>query len=101
MEIITLILTGYLNVFTEKWQAANGPEERLPGVNLENYTPEQMFWISAAHQHCNKFTDDSLINWLKNDKTVHTAAYFRVQVCYCIFLIPVMIKISYGYDASA
>ena len=67
----------------EKWQRVNGPGERLPGLD---YTPEQMFWISAAHQHCDKFTDDTLVRWLNNEKTVHTPAYFRVQVCYCIFL---------------
>lgn len=33
----------------KKWAKSNGPEPRLPGLN---YSPEQMFWISAAQTWC-------------------------------------------------
>ena len=61
----------------EKWQRVNGPGKRLPGLD---YTPEQMFWISAAHQHCDKITDEFLGGLLMRPDTVHTAAYHRVKV---------------------
>ena len=61
----------------EKSQRVNGPGKRLPGLD---YTPEQMFWISAAHQHCDKYTDEFLSGWLMDPSTVHTAAYHRVKV---------------------
>lgn len=31
------------------WVSEHGPEKKLPGFN---YTPEQMFWISAAQAWC-------------------------------------------------
>lgn len=34
----------------EKWIKKNGVESRLPG--LQQFTPEQMFWISAAQTWC-------------------------------------------------
>ena len=61
----------------EKWQRVNGPGKRLPDLD---YTPEQMFWISAAHQHCDKFLDPRLLNWINDPGTIHTPAYHRVKV---------------------
>lgn len=34
----------------QKWAKDNGPEPYLPG--LQQYSPEQMFWISAAQVWC-------------------------------------------------
>ncbi|XP_055295789.1 neprilysin-2-like isoform X2 [Sitodiplosis mosellana] len=34
----------------KKWIKENGAEQRLPG--LQQYTPEQMFWIGAAQKWC-------------------------------------------------
>lgn len=31
------------------WVAEHGPEKKLPGLN---YTPQQLFWISAAQVWC-------------------------------------------------
>ena len=33
----------------KKWTEKYGSERKLPGLN---YTPEQMFWISIAHNWC-------------------------------------------------
>ena len=50
----------------EKWVADNGIVEKLL-FNL-NYTPQQMFWISAASILCSKATNEHLRNRLKNHK---------------------------------
>lgn len=34
----------------KRWIEKNGIEPRMPG--LQKYTPEQMFWISAAQTWC-------------------------------------------------
>lgn len=34
----------------KKWSSKYGAESRLPG--LQQYTPDQMFWISAAQTWC-------------------------------------------------
>ncbi|XP_065204912.1 neprilysin-2-like [Planococcus citri] len=36
----------------EEWERNNGPEPRLPGLD---YTPRQLFWISAANVWCSKY----------------------------------------------
>lgn len=36
----------------QDWERENGPEPKLPGLN---YTPQQMFWISAAQNWCSVF----------------------------------------------
>lgn len=35
-----------------QWVKDNGPEGGLPGLN---YTPDQLFWISAANVWCGKY----------------------------------------------
>ncbi|KAK5647008.1 hypothetical protein RI129_005472 [Pyrocoelia pectoralis] len=39
------------------WVERNGPEKKLPGLP---YTPNQMFWVSAAHSWCNVQTNEVL-----------------------------------------
>lgn len=39
------------------WVNRNKPEQKLPGLN---YTPNQMFWISAANSWCAKYRPESL-----------------------------------------
>lgn len=36
----------------KSWQEKNGKESLLPG--LEKYTPNQIFWLSFAQNHCKK-----------------------------------------------
>ena len=58
----------------ETYEAKNGPEPRLPG--LENYSPRQMFWIGYANVWCSKSRPEYL-----RDRTltnVHAPAEFRV-----------------------
>ncbi|KAK9722860.1 Peptidase family M13 [Popillia japonica] len=39
------------------WTKRHGPERKLPGLN---YTPNQMFWISAANVWCSKYRPETL-----------------------------------------
>lgn len=58
----------------EKWVARNGAvEKRLPG--LQQYTPEQMFFINYAHTWCTKMTDAYARNRIRTD--VHSLGEFR------------------------
>ncbi|KAF2883621.1 hypothetical protein ILUMI_22555 [Ignelater luminosus] len=41
----------------QTWVDQNGPEKRLPGLP---YTPNQMFWISAANVWCTKYPNEFL-----------------------------------------
>lgn len=56
-----------------KWVADNGPEQQLPGLD---YTPEQMFWISAAQTWCAKYRKESLK--MRITTGVHSPSEFRV-----------------------
>uniref|UniRef100_A0A146LYT5 Neprilysin-2 n=1 Tax=Lygus hesperus TaxID=30085 RepID=A0A146LYT5_LYGHE len=58
-----------------KWVSKNGPEKRLPG--LQNYTPQQMFWMSAATTWCSTYRDETLKNRITTG--VHSPAEFRVR----------------------
>uniref|UniRef100_A0A1S4KS06 Peptidase M13 C-terminal domain-containing protein n=2 Tax=Ixodes scapularis TaxID=6945 RepID=A0A1S4KS06_IXOSC len=41
----------------KKWVKENGPEAGLPGLK---YTPQQLFWISAANVWCGKSRPETL-----------------------------------------
>jgi len=57
------------------WVTRHGEESRLPG--LQDYTPKQMFWISAANLWCSKYRNKSLENQIKLN--AHSPGMFRVQ----------------------
>uniref|UniRef100_A0A1B6DD22 Peptidase M13 N-terminal domain-containing protein n=1 Tax=Clastoptera arizonana TaxID=38151 RepID=A0A1B6DD22_9HEMI len=57
-----------------RWVEQNGPEPRLPG--LQNYTPQQMFWISAANTWCSKYRPEGLK--LRIITGFHSPGEFRV-----------------------
>ncbi|XP_073971448.1 neprilysin-like isoform X2 [Rhodnius prolixus] len=58
-----------------KYEAKNGPEPRLPG--LEQYSPEQLFFIAFATNWCESSTKESLLHEVLNDP--HSPHKFRVQ----------------------
>ncbi|KAL7291511.1 hypothetical protein TKK_0014771 [Trichogramma kaykai] len=55
------------------WVERNGPEPRLPGLD---YSPEQMFWVSAANSWCAKERTESLKLNIFTDE--HSPSKFRV-----------------------
>lgn len=58
----------------KKWTEHNGSEKSLPG--LQQYTPQQMFWIAAAQTWCSASRD-----WYtKMTITVDTHAPSRFRV---------------------
>eukprot|EP00090_Calanus_glacialis_P020602 TRINITY_DN3177_c0_g1_i1.p1 TRINITY_DN3177_c0_g1~~TRINITY_DN3177_c0_g1_i1.p1 ORF type:complete len:763 (-),score=121.64 TRINITY_DN3177_c0_g1_i1:74-2362(-) len=59
----------------DSWVNRHGAESRLPG--LQNYTPHQMFWISAANTWCSKYRDKALEKRIKTG--AHSPGMFRVQ----------------------
>ncbi|KAJ8929213.1 hypothetical protein NQ314_018092 [Rhamnusium bicolor] len=56
-----------------KWIKRNKAEAKLPGLN---YTPNQMFWISAANTWCAKYRPESLK--LRILTGYHSPGHFRV-----------------------
>merc|ERR1712158_68687 len=56
------------------WVARNGAEPRLPGLN---YTPRQLFWVSAANVWCAKYRPKALK--LSVLTGTHSPDQFRVQ----------------------
>ncbi|KAM7312472.1 neprilysin-2-like [Ixodes scapularis] len=57
----------------KKWVKENGPEAGLPGLK---YTPQQLFWISAANIWCSKYRPEALkLSILAGS---HSPASFRV-----------------------
>lgn len=56
------------------WAKKNAPESRLPG--LQDYSPQQMFWISAANVWCSKYRPESLK--LRITTGFHSPGRFRV-----------------------
>lgn len=56
------------------WVEENGPEPRLPGLD---YTPRQMFWVSAANVWCAKYRPQAMK--LRVLTGVHSPDQFRVQ----------------------
>ncbi|XP_037924758.1 neprilysin-2 isoform X2 [Hermetia illucens] len=57
----------------KKWAEKNGPEPRLPGLP---YSPQQMFWISAAQTWCSVYRAETLK--MRITTGVHSPAEFRV-----------------------
>jgi len=57
------------------WVNEHGTEKLLPG--LQEYTPNQMFWVSAANVWCSKFRPQAMK--LKVLTGVHSPDPFRVQ----------------------
>ncbi|KAK4879936.1 hypothetical protein RN001_008082 [Aquatica leii] len=55
------------------WEKRNGPEPKLPGLN---YTPQQMFWISAANTWCSVYRPETLK--LRVLTGYHSPGNFRV-----------------------
>ena len=58
----------------QNYVAVNGREPRLPG--LEQFTPEQIFFISYANTWCGHRTTESLKNQILSDP--HSPARYRV-----------------------
>jgi len=56
------------------WVSQHGTESRLPGLN---YTPRQLFWVSAANVWCAKYRPKALK--LRVLTGVHSPDQFRVQ----------------------
>ncbi|XP_061402137.1 neprilysin-2-like [Musca vetustissima] len=57
----------------KRWVEKNGEEPKLPGLN---YTPEQMFWISAAQTWCAVYRKETLK--MRITTGVHSPNEFRV-----------------------
>ncbi|XP_067648018.1 neprilysin-2 isoform X5 [Eurosta solidaginis] len=57
-----------------QWVAKNGAEPKLPGLD---YTPEQMFWISAGQTWCAKYRKETLK--IRITTGVHSPSQFRVM----------------------
>jgi predicted metalloendopeptidase len=55
------------------WVKRNGPEKGLPGLD---YTPNQLFWITAANNWCTKMRPEYLRHTLTTG--VHAPGEFRV-----------------------
>jgi len=59
----------------QSWVGRHGKEKRLPG--LQDFSPNQMFWISAANTWCSKYRKKSLEKRIKTG--AHSPGMFRVQ----------------------
>lgn len=58
----------------ESWLLENGQEQLLPGLQM--FSPQQMFWISAANSWCTVIRPESLRNMITSDN--HSPSEFRV-----------------------
>ncbi|XP_027847629.2 neprilysin-2-like [Aphis gossypii] len=56
------------------WAKQHGVEPRLPG--LQDYTPQQMFWVSAANVWCSEYSLERLKYLIINDS--HSPDRFRI-----------------------
>ena len=68
-EGVTMAYKAY-----KSWVEENGAEKPLPGLN--DYTPEQMFWISMANVWCARTNANTLKKLSKIDP--HAPAMLRV-----------------------
>ena len=59
----------------DEWVNTHGEEQRLPGLD---FTPRQMFWISAANVWCSKSRPQALKHSVLTG--THSPDQFRVQV---------------------
>ncbi|XP_058453866.1 neprilysin-2-like [Malaya genurostris] len=57
----------------QKWVEWNGPEPQLPGLD---FTPQQMFWISAAQTWCSVYRPETMSKRITTG--VHSPGRFRV-----------------------
>ncbi|XP_022214377.1 neprilysin-2 isoform X2 [Drosophila obscura] len=57
----------------QRWVQKHGEEPKLPGLD---YTPQQMFWISAGQTWCAKYRKESLK--MRITTGVHSPSEFRV-----------------------
>lgn len=57
----------------KRWVEQNGEEKQLPGLN---YSPQQMFWISAANTWCSVTRPESMK--LRITTGYHSPGRFRV-----------------------
>ncbi|KAL5238849.1 hypothetical protein ACI65C_006259 [Semiaphis heraclei] len=57
------------------WTRRHGEEPRLPGP-LQNFTPQQMFWVSAANVWCSKYRPEALKTEITTNS--HSPDRFRV-----------------------
>ncbi|KAF5269286.1 hypothetical protein FQR65_LT02587 [Abscondita terminalis] len=55
------------------WVKENGVESKLPGLD---YTPNQMFWITAAQLWCSKYRSEEMLNMILSDN--HSPPRYRV-----------------------
>ena len=55
------------------WVSRNGQELKLPGLD---YSPKQMFWISAAEAWCSKYSPESLTSLITSGS--HSPNEFRI-----------------------
>ncbi|XP_050509792.1 neprilysin-2-like isoform X2 [Diabrotica virgifera virgifera] len=59
------------------WSHKNGAQPLLPGLK---YSPNQLFWISAAIRHCSKYSQEGLERYIANYRTTNTSPQqFRVN----------------------
>lgn len=56
-----------------RWAEQHGPERQLPGLN---YSPQQMFWISAANTWCSKYRPETMK--IRITTGYHSPGRFRV-----------------------
>lgn len=59
----------------DAWAQHNPPEQSLPG--FQHYTPQQMFWFSAANKWCSKAKPEILENMILNDP--HAPGEYRID----------------------
>ncbi|XP_044751900.1 neprilysin-2-like [Coccinella septempunctata] len=59
----------------QKWLTRNKPELQLPGLK---YTPQQLFWISAANVWCSKTRPEFEKLMIMND--YHSPNYYRIII---------------------
>lgn len=57
----------------KKWVKDHSEEEPLPGLN---YTPNQLFWLAAAQNFCEKNSESGLFYLIQTDS--HTRERYRI-----------------------